>query len=136
VIGTNAVNTEQLALETALRPYVARLHSNQLGIQLRVQALMEKAPEQTDPPEGGEEQLLKAKWISYHISIVPLATPDTDQPVADVHRQIMHADRGTITESEFTSLHHEVRNKIRAAVDAELLGGPAAPGGPGGGGQT
>ncbi|MBV7674138.1 hypothetical protein STHAL_32340 [Streptomyces halstedii] len=138
VIGTNAVNTEQLALETALRPYVARLYSYRYGIQLRVEALMEKAPGQINPPAGlwDEKVPLKASWISYHISIVPLATPDTDQPVADVHRQIMDADRGTITESEFTSLHHEVRNKIRAKADAVIGDRPTAPGGPGGGGQT
>ncbi|WP_461017129.1 hypothetical protein [Streptomyces daliensis] len=141
VIGSNAVNTEQLAMETALRRHVTRLRWYGYGIQMRVQAQMEPAPEQTNPATAlpSVTEPLKARWISYHISIVPLATPDTDRPVADVHRQIMDADRGTITEAEFSYLHHEVHNKIKAAIDTAVAAGPAAggpaPGGPAPGGQ-
>ncbi|MEV5886737.1 DUF4157 domain-containing protein [Streptomyces sp. NPDC052020] len=120
VIGSNAVNTEQMAMETALRRHVPRLQPHGLGIQLRVQAEMEEAPEQRNPTNRLPRirEPLKARWISYQISIVPLDNPETDNPIVDVHRQIMDADRGTITEAEFTYLHHEVHNKLTKAIEA------------------
>lgn len=141
VIGSNAVNTEQLAMETALRRYVGRLRWCGYGIQLHVQAQMEAAPEQVAPQAGlpPVAEPLKARWISYHISLVPLV-PGPGLSEVDVHRQIMDADRGTITESEFTALHHEVDHKIQAAIDtafsAAASAAPGGPGGTGGGGRV
>ncbi|MGW8356842.1 hypothetical protein [Streptomyces wedmorensis] len=116
VIGTNAVNTEQLAMEIGLRRYVRQLSTEGYGIQLRVRATMQHAPEQAGsdmPPVPGNTPLM-ADWISYEITIVG---PGTEHLV---HRQIMDAQRGTITESEFAFLQNTVELGIRAFIEAEL----------------
>lgn len=117
VIGTNAVNTEQLAMESALRDFRPRMEGLGYAIRLRVEAIVERAEAESPVVPGGPYQ--KADWISFAIDLVdkdPSAGPvDTRPSVEYVHRQIMDANRGTITESEFTSLHNQVRNQLRAA---------------------
>ncbi|MBF9069503.1 eCIS core domain-containing protein [Streptacidiphilus fuscans] len=118
VVGTNAVNTEQLAMETALRDFRARFASRGYAIRLTVTALLEPAELVVPTMPGGRYN--KADWISFAIDVI--ADPGEHATSAQVntaaaefglvHRQIMDASRGTITESEFTSLHHEVRNKL------------------------
>jgi len=133
VIGTNAVNTEQLAMETALRPFVGRLRTMGYSIQLRVRALVTPVvdPAQPDRPCNA------AEYISYRISLVPRGELDAAAPW-EIHRQIMDGRRGTITELEFTHLHHTVRAKLRRAVEdieaqqdddrmSDGPGGPPAP---------
>jgi hypothetical protein len=125
VVGTNAVNTEQLAMETALREYRNRFDGLGYAIRLTVKAVLDR-PEATSStypdirrvPGGPYHQ---AKWISFEIDVIDnpgrnARRSDVDRAgsvTGSVHRQIMDARRGTITESEFTSLHHEVRNKLR-----------------------
>jgi hypothetical protein len=126
VIGTNAVNTEQLAMETALRDYRNRFAGLGYAIRLTVRALLDRpeADEYTVPAlarvPGGPYHA--ADWISFEIDVIDdpgrgARRSDVDRAAAaiGVHRQVMDARRGTITESEFTSLHHEVRNKLRRA---------------------
>ncbi|MFC8760937.1 DUF4157 domain-containing protein [Streptomyces sp. NPDC057193] len=116
VIGTNAVNTEQLAMEIGLRRYVRQLSLEGFGIELRTRAIMRDAPEQGDPDAldilGGAP--LMADWISYEIGI---RSPHGLQPL---HRQIMDASRGTITESEFTYLQNAVENQIRHFIETTI----------------
>ncbi|MFJ8658779.1 DUF4157 domain-containing protein [Streptomyces sp. NPDC093795] len=120
VIGTNAVNTEQLAMEIGLRRYVRQLDTRGYGIELRVRATMVDAPEHQNPdaPNILNGAPLMADWISYEITIVG---PGQRHPV---HRQIMDAARGTITESEFVFLQTAVEQRIRAFIQTRF-GGPA-----------
>ncbi|QUQ63953.1 hypothetical protein [Kutzneria sp. CA-103260] len=131
VVGTNAVNTEQLAMESALRDFRPRMDGLGYAIRLRVEAIVEQAEAANPAIPGGPYH--KADWISFTIDIVDKAAsagPVATRPsVAFVHRQIMDADRGTITESEFTSLHNQVRNLLRAEhsrLKAERQGSPMA----------
>ncbi|WP_133259886.1 hypothetical protein [Streptacidiphilus pinicola] len=129
VVGTNAVNTEQLAMETALRDYVRSFSGLGCAIRLNVQALLERTEATAefvpDNERDGYGRYNKADWISYAIDIIEApGRRATEDDVRDarvlypaVHRQIMDANRGVITESEFTSLHNEVRAKLRAAHD-------------------
>jgi hypothetical protein len=110
VIGTNAVNTEQLALETGLRDLIPMANGRGFDIWLDTTAIMQ-----------GEDSLT-ANFISYSISLVPKGDPQGEK--IPIHRQIMDAQRGTITESEFAVLQRTVKNKIRAA----LAGRTAPPG--------
>ncbi|MFB6835437.1 hypothetical protein [Streptomyces sp. NPDC056361] len=116
VIGTNAVNTEQLAMEIGLRRYVRQLRTEGYAIELRVRATMENAPEQSNPaaPPILAGAPLMADWISYEITIVSPLGRDL------VHRQIMDAKRGTITESEFAFLQNTVERRIRAFIETQL----------------
>ncbi|MER5306297.1 DUF4157 domain-containing protein [Streptomyces sp. NPDC002773] len=122
VIGTNAVNTEQLAMEIGLRRYVRQLATRGYGIELRVKATMVDAPEQLNPPAHAPRILdgapLMADWISYEITVVG---PGLRHPI---HRQIMDAARGTITESEFVFLQTAVEQRIRAFIQT-AFGAPA-----------
>ncbi|MFF3941426.1 eCIS core domain-containing protein [Streptomyces phaeofaciens] len=115
VIGTNAVNTEQLAMETALRPFVGQLAALGHSIQLRVQVLLGSTDE--DHPQVPNTPWNLAEFISYDISLVPRGRLNAPQP-HPVHRQIMDGRRGTITELEFTYLNHLVRAKLREVTDA------------------
>ncbi|MFE1549990.1 DUF4157 domain-containing protein [Streptomyces sp. NPDC058718] len=118
VVGTNAVNTEQLAMETGLRRYRAQLDNEGLAIELDVKATMQHAPEQnpTDPLP------LQAAWISYQISVVGKNSPFRQL----LHRQIMDAERGTITESEFGYLQKKVENAIKGFIETTLNQEPQA----------
>ncbi|MER6788517.1 DUF4157 domain-containing protein [Streptomyces sp. NPDC000658] len=130
VIGTNAVNTEQLAMETALRPFVGRLRTMGYSIQLRVRALVTPVPHPTLPDSPWNA----AEYISYRISLVPQGELNAANPW-EIHRQIMDGQRGTITELEFTYLHHTVRAKLRQAIedidaqqdDDRMSDGPGGP---------
>ncbi|MFI7501300.1 hypothetical protein ACIBVL_22900 [Streptomyces sp. NPDC049687] len=130
VIGTNAVNTEQLAMETALRPFVGQLRTLGYSIPLRVRALVTPVAHPTRPVRPWNA----AQYISYRISLVPRDELDAAKPW-EIHRQIMDGQRGTITELEFTYLHHTVRAKLRQAVeeiqaeqdDARMSDGPSGP---------
>lgn len=122
VVGTNAVNTEQLAMETALRDYRTRFLGLGYAIRLTVEALLQRPEADAPAVPGGPYH--KADWISFAIDIIedPGRGSDVDGAASvtgTVHRQIMDAQRGTITEAEFTSLHNQVRNKLRG-VHAEL----------------
>lgn len=125
VVGTNAVNTEQLAMETALRDYRTRFFGLGYAIRLSVEALLERPEDQSLDVPGGPYH--KADWISFVIDIIEdpgrrasgAEVSGAHSVVGTVHRQIMDGQRGTITESEFTSLHNEVRNKLRG-VHARL----------------
>ncbi|NBM20336.1 DUF4157 domain-containing protein [Streptomyces sp. GC420] len=125
VVGTNAVNTEQLAMETALRDYRTRFLGLGYAIRLTVEAVLERTEAESPNVPGGPYH--KADWISFMIDIIEnpahgAGSADVDGAVSvsgTVHRQVMDAKRGTITESEFTSLHNEVRNKLRG-VHADL----------------
>ncbi|MFI9626871.1 DUF4157 domain-containing protein [Streptomyces sp. NPDC052042] len=117
VVGTNAVNTEQLAMESALRDFRPRMDGLGCAIRLRVEAIVEEAELEEPGIPGGSYH--KADWISFTIDIVdkdPSAGAVETRPSVGevVHRQIMDANRGTITESEFNSLHHQVRNLLHA----------------------
>ncbi|MCQ9133798.1 DUF4157 domain-containing protein [Streptomyces sp. IBSBF 2807] len=130
VIGTNAVNTEQLAMETALRPFVGRLRTMGYSIQLRVRALVTPVDDPALP--GGRCNV--AQYISYRISLVPHGELNAANPW-EIHRQIMDGQRGTITELEFTYLHHTVRARLRRAIedieaqddDDRMSDGPGGP---------
>ncbi|MET9079653.1 DUF4157 domain-containing protein [Streptomyces sp. NPDC004232] len=117
VIGTNAVNTEQLAMETGLRDLVPQVRARGFDIRLQVIASLQEAPMESEhsPSDFGLPALLQADWISYDISLVPLGQVNGRQRA--VHRQIMDATRGTITESEFVVLQATVKRAIRAALD-------------------
>ncbi|MGW1212316.1 eCIS core domain-containing protein [Streptomyces sp. NPDC002499] len=125
VVGTNAVNSEQLAMETALRDFRQRLLGLGYAIRLNVEAIVERTEAESPGMPGGAYN--KADWISFAIDVIE--DPGRGAGSAEVirarsvsgpvHRQIMDAQRGTITESEFTSLHNQVRNKLRS-VHAEL----------------
>ncbi|MFI9275603.1 DUF4157 domain-containing protein [Kitasatospora sp. NPDC052896] len=116
VIGTNAVNTEQLAMEIGLREEIPLVQGRNHDIRLRVTAAVERAPEEpANPPARlGLPDQLQADWISYEISLVPRG--QVNGPQTPVHRQIMDAKRGTITESEFVALRATVKQRIRATV--------------------
>ncbi|OKI03413.1 hypothetical protein A6A06_39430 [Streptomyces sp. CB02923] len=114
VIGTNAVNTEQLAMETALRPLVPHLRARGYSIQLDVEVLVGKTPERRSGVPGGSWNL--AKYISYRISLVPEGQVRSSLR-REIHRQIMDGRRGTITELEFTYLRRTVRAKLEAAIE-------------------
>lgn len=125
VIGTNAVNTEQLAMESALRRYVPRFRTLGVSIQLRVTALTAEPPVSIPVPGVTHRQ---AKWISYQIGLVPLGDTNNAAPEV-VHRQIMDAERGTISSGEFTFLHSLVAEKLRnraMALNAARNAQPAA----------
>ncbi|MFF4586528.1 DUF4157 domain-containing protein [Streptomyces sp. NPDC001388] len=116
VIGTNAVNTEQLAMETGLRELIPQVRARGYDIRLDVVASVVQAPmEQVHPPATrGLPDRLQADWISYAISLVPVG--NINGPQTPVHRQIMDATRGTITESEFVVLRATVKTAIRTAL--------------------
>ena len=116
VIGTNAVNTEQLAMETGLRELIPQVRARGFDIRLDVVASVVQAPgEQVQAPSTvGLPDRLQADWISYAISLVPLG--DINGTQVPVHRQIMDATRGTITESEFMVLQATVKNAIRGTL--------------------
>lgn len=113
VIGTNAVNTEQLAMETALRPFVPQLTAMGHSIQLDVEALVRPTPRSSPavPGQGWNQ----AEYISYRISLVPRGMVGSSRR-REIHRQIMDARRGTITEMEFTYLRRTVKAKLQQAV--------------------
>ncbi|GAA2682358.1 MULTISPECIES: hypothetical protein [Actinosynnema] len=116
VVGTNAVNTEQLAMETALRDFRQRMDGIGCAIRLNVEAILEQVEAQdVSGIPGGRYN--KADWISFTIDVVdkdPSAGPVRDRPRKElVHRQVMDANRGTISELEFKSLHMQVRNQLR-----------------------
>ncbi|MGX9924044.1 eCIS core domain-containing protein [Streptomyces sp. NPDC002248] len=115
VIGTNAVNTEQLAMETALRPFVPQLTAMGHSIQLDVEALVRPTP--LDSPAVPGRGWNQAEYISYRISLVPVGQAGSSQR-REIHRQIMDARRGTITEMEFTYLRRTVKAKLQGAVAA------------------
>ncbi|MFF5183053.1 DUF4157 domain-containing protein [Streptomyces sp. NPDC000345] len=116
VIGTNAVNTEQLAMETGLRELIPQVRARGYDIRLDVTASVVHAPgEQVQPASAlGLPDRLQADWISYAISLVPVGNINGTR--TPVHRQIMDATRGTITESEFVVLQATVKRAIRTAV--------------------
>ncbi|WP_438289590.1 eCIS core domain-containing protein [Streptomyces sp. HUAS TT7] len=129
VVGTNAVNTEQLAMETGLRRYRAQLANEGLAIELDVKATMKNASEQGP---GGNPPLalspsypLQADWISYKISIVGNDIRNS-RFRQELHRQIMDAERGTITEDEFTYLQNKVENAIKDFIEETLNKEPEA----------
>lgn len=133
VIGTNAVNTEQLSMELALRDYRAQLAALNCSIVLTVKVLTEDS--QVGKVRGFEFGTKNvANWISYDIAIVN-STDRHDARRIPVHRQVMDGKRGTITRSEFSYLHNEVRAKVKrttehlkAAHDAgSYTGSPAQP---------
>ena len=119
VVGTNAVNTEQLAMETALRGYRLRFLGLGYAIRLTVEALLERTEAASPAVPGGPCH--RANRISFMIDIIEepgrgarsSAVDRTPSVGGTVHRQIMDGQRGTITESEFTSLHNNARDKPR-----------------------
>ncbi|WP_405604310.1 DUF4157 domain-containing protein [Streptomyces sp. NBC_01410] len=123
VVGTNAVNTEQLAMETALRDFRPSLLGLGYAIRLTVNAIVEPTEVDSLDIPGGPYN--KADWISFEIDVVETPRRGTRSSEVNsarsvtgtVHRQIMDADRGTITESEFTSLHNQVRGKLGTAYE-------------------
>ncbi|MDH6216830.1 eCIS core domain-containing protein [Streptomyces pseudovenezuelae] len=125
VVGTNAVNTEQLAMETALRDFRQRFLGLGYAIRLNVEAIVERTEAESPGMPGGAYN--KADWISFAIDVIENPARGASggevsralSASGPVHRQIMDAQRGTITESEFTSLHNQVRNKLRT-VHTEL----------------
>jgi hypothetical protein len=112
VIGTNAVNTEQLAMETGLRLYRTQLKHWHCSVVLRVKAITTPSPVAL---QGQQTTALQATWISYEISVVNSDDRNDGNRIA-VHRQIMDASRGTITAGEFTYLEQEVRHKLRSVI--------------------
>ncbi|MFJ9906784.1 DUF4157 domain-containing protein [Streptomyces sp. NPDC101152] len=113
VIGTNAVNTEQLAMETALRRYVGPLEGLGYSIRLDAKALLTASP--VHDPRVPESPSLVADYISYEISLVPRGRLNASGREL-VHRQIMDGRRGVITELEFTFLRKTVGNKLEAVT--------------------
>ncbi|GAA1956885.1 hypothetical protein GCM10009738_33650 [Kitasatospora viridis] len=118
VIGTNAVNTEQLALETALRELIPTVKGRGLDIRLEVQALMQQAPDESVRQRANVAlpNLLQADWISYDISLVKAG--DIGGQRVNVHRHIMDAKRGTMTESEFVVLRSGLKSRFKNVLDS------------------
>ena len=115
VIGTNAVNTEQLAMELALRDYRFQLAALSCAIQLTVKVITRDAPVPVVRGYGHGRGNV-ADWISYDIAVVN-SQDKNDTRRIPAHRQIMDGTRGTITRAEFSYLHHTVREKLRRVVD-------------------
>ena len=113
VIGTNAVNTEQLAMEMALRQHVRSLRSVGYGVRLTVTAFMDPA---LPVSVNGivETRPIKARYISYRIDLT--SRTDGRARVFPVHRQIMDADRGVITSAEFEYIFRQVQNAMDQAA--------------------
>ncbi|HWS31765.1 MAG TPA: hypothetical protein VN408_03370 [Actinoplanes sp.] len=89
-IGTNAVNTEQLALEIALRGFRPRAYGVGWEIHITPTALVMPVP-------FNGRVVGQAHWVSYQVDLLNPATGAT----RFAFRQIMDANRGVITEYEF-----------------------------------
>ena len=113
VIGTNAVNTEQLAMEMALRQHVRSLRSVGYGVRLTVTAFMDPA---LPVSVNGivESRPIKARYISYQIDLA--SRTDGRARIFPVHRQIMDANRGAITSAEFEYIFRRVQHAMDQAA--------------------
>ena len=107
VVGTNAVNTEQLAMETALRPFRLRFAQRGIEIQLTVTAIVRPTYAILKTMADGAK---RARWIRYKISL-----KNAQDRTTTVHQQVMHASRGVITKGEFAWLEHHVASKLEKA---------------------
>ncbi len=115
VVGTNGVNTEQLAMEETLRPYRPLLRRLGYGLRLTVTATIDDTPfyfeglNPFDPPWASQSI---AEWIQYAIEVVPIDLGlKSDEPMP-VHTQVMDGQRGVITEAEVEVLKATVARKL------------------------
>lgn len=108
VVGTNAANTEQLAMETALRPYRRQLEAMDARVRLTVKVLTQDTPLIAPNGTGRGD---KADFISYNVEV-----EDRDGHRTPVHRQIIDGQRGTITKLEYQALHDIVSASMERAV--------------------
>lgn len=132
VVGTTAVNTEQLAMEETLRPYRSALRRLGFGVQLTVSAIVDDTPVQFVDADGNDEALWPASsmatFIEYRIEASPEDTGLPFEEALPVHRQVMDGQRGVITAMEVEVLKKTVASKFDAllaelqGVDAKLSG--------------
>jgi hypothetical protein len=108
VIGTNQVNSEQLALENALRPFRPALEKLGRGVYIDA-----RATGTLQPHSGTGQPVLQADWIKYTISVRSL---DGSGEELHAHTDVMDATRGTITKGEFEALRAEAAAKLRLIV--------------------
>lgn len=118
VIGTNGVNTEQLALEETLRPYRPTFRRLGWSIMIEVTAIVEQVPMNL---QGVNEDVRwpadsLADFIRYKITAMPM-----DVALEGMHRlpimtHVMDGKRGTITDMEVELL----KRKLTASFDAAL----------------
>ncbi len=111
VVGTNSVNTEQLAIEVGLRDRRHRL--KKLGYDIWIDA--SAYGREVDLPNG--KKALVAESIRYHVYLTPSGKP---QPQEDVIDHIMNAERGSITTLEFQSLERLIKLKLNTKIGVIL----------------
>lgn len=116
VVGTNSVNTEQLAMEETLRPFRPKFRQLGCSVMLDVTSTTGATPA---APAGGEAWVRqsKAEFIRYRIQIIPVDVALRDMHRLDVHTQIMDGQRGTITEMEVELLKATIERKMAAALE-------------------
>ncbi|MBA2674702.1 hypothetical protein [Ramlibacter sp.] len=110
VIGTNQVNSEQLALENALRPFRPQLEKLGRGIYIDTKAT---GTERAQAAAAATEPVFEADWIKFTISVRFL---DASGPEQFVHTEVMDALRGTITRGEFNALRREAAAKLQVVL--------------------
>jgi hypothetical protein len=120
VIGSNQVNTEQLAMEEILRRFRPRLRKNGWSVGLQVHVLLSNAAP-VNPVQAGKqgdwvnEQI--ATTIRYRIYIHPQSPILQRRGVTndvDIWTQYMDAQRGTIPSAEVTMLQTMVKSRFEA----------------------
>jgi hypothetical protein len=102
-IGTNHVNTEQLAMETALHKHRFAYEKRGWGIEIRASAMVKVAIHQGT-------SYLTAESVRYEIWLVK-----TGKPRIPVHEQLMDAQRGIIPTWEFKALEFYVNSRLEQA---------------------
>lgn len=108
VIGTNSVNTEQLAMETALRSWRPALARVGYAIQIKAMALAKK-----NNVDGKKNQ---AVHIQYELSLVD--PKNNAVPPIEVIKHNMDGQRGAIPKLEYEMLHAIVNQKIEKIAKA------------------
>lgn len=122
VIGTNSVNTEQLAMENALRPYRPGLMDHfGLAIQIQARALCSRVMH-----DGTE--YLQADHIEYNIDLVNPARPAIR---FEIFRRVMDGRRGAISELEFITVGNMAAEQLNLAIVRFLREGVPKELGPG-----
>lgn len=116
IVGTNSVNTEQLAMENALRNYRAVLWREwRLSIQIQARALCRETLYQ------GKTYLV-AEQICYDIDIVRVKNGVR----REILRRVMDGTRGAITKLEYDALGAMLEEQLDLAIrDFVLHGLPA-----------
>jgi hypothetical protein len=121
VVGTNSVNTEQLAMENSLRPSRARLDGLGLAIEITARA-------QCTTVDHGGRSFLVAQYILYEIDLV---NPGARGARMEIFRHVMHGTRGAIANLEYVMLGGIIEERLNRAVLGFIRDGvPPELGGP------